>query len=188
MEPEREVHSIGHGHVFDDPKKKAEMIALRLQGYPYGDIARKYNVDHTTIIYHCRVAGLLIFSDPFIRDEMLAKIAAGESTVKVAEFYNCLPSVVESWCRRSGMKGVASTAIKIHLFPPAPRKHTGGRPKKPLTEAQQYKAFEKSRPGWRRDEKGDWICLGKSQRQAKRDVKDRARRTLEKRRLEMLTY
>lgn len=46
----------GHGHVFDDPAKKAEMLKYREQGYAYADIARLYGVDHTTIMYHCRKA------------------------------------------------------------------------------------------------------------------------------------
>lgn len=51
--------SVGYGHVFtDDPSKKEEMVQLRKAGYSLTDIARKYGVDHTTIIYHCRAAGI----------------------------------------------------------------------------------------------------------------------------------
>lgn len=46
----------GRGQVFKDPEKKAEMISFRAKGYAYADIARYYGVDHTTIMYHCRVA------------------------------------------------------------------------------------------------------------------------------------
>lgn len=141
MEEEITYRQLGHGHVFDDPKKKAEMIDLRKQGYSYLEISRKYGVDHTTIIYHCRIAGI--------------------------------PA------------GIKFTRATIHLFPPIPKEK---RPPKlkmllPIEEPEI-----ELRPGWRQDDRGGWICLGKSKTQTEIEAKERAKQKLEKRRIEMLTY
>lgn len=48
----------GRGHVFDDLKKLNEMIALREKGVSPSVLGRKYNVDHSTIIYHSQKAGI----------------------------------------------------------------------------------------------------------------------------------
>lgn len=51
---------MARGRIFSDPQKRANMLKLRIRGYSYVRLARKYNVDHTTIIYHCKEAGIAL--------------------------------------------------------------------------------------------------------------------------------
>ena len=98
------------------------MLSLRQSGRSYVDIARHYGVDHTTIIYHCEKAGLLLFSDDKKRQEMLQKVRDGQSVEDVAILYEVPSTMIESYCKRAGMKGMkiqnSSRLTSIHLSGP----------------------------------------------------------------------
>lgn len=182
MEEEYYYAGRGQGRVFRDPAIKAEMIALRDAGYSYKDIAIKYGVDHTTIIYHCRKAKMVVFGDPVIKKEMLDRVRSGGNIDEIAAHYGVNRTVIESYCHRSGIKGVSVTRTHVRLFPKAIQVYEETLPIAPVDEPEEI------RPGWRRDEKGDWICLGKSKKEAKADAKTRAQKEIQKRRIDMLTY
>lgn len=48
----------GRGHIFEDLDKLNQMLALRSLGHSASDLANHYGCDHSTIIYHCKRAGL----------------------------------------------------------------------------------------------------------------------------------
>lgn len=47
-----------YSKVFRESGLLEEMLSLREEGWAYNQLARKYNVDHTSIRYHCIKAGL----------------------------------------------------------------------------------------------------------------------------------
>lgn len=143
--------NCGHGHVFDDPKVKEQMLNFRLEGYSYTDIARRYDVDHTTIMYHCRKAGIAPAG-------IMVELPDGQTVLQKYK----LPRLEE----------------------PAPRPP---RPPKPLTLAQIRDARPK-RPGWRQDEKGEWICIGLSIKGHRDLLKKRHREEVEQLRVSLLIY
>lgn len=187
--PIKKPRGRGWGHVFDDLNLKNEMLELRRQGYAFTDLARKYGVDHTTIVYHCRKAGLLRFSDdPVARQQMLAAVAAGEPIDVVAARFGSTPAIVVSWCKRSKMKGHFMGRNALHLFPSLPRKPHKPRIPRPMSQFEMDKMVARTRPGWRLNEKREWVQIPKSYRQIKKDVKDKNKLALEEKRLKMLTY
>jgi hypothetical protein len=177
---------VGKGTVFSEPAVKAEMLSLRRAGYSYIQIARKYGVDHSTIVYHCKKAGLLLFTDKWLLGEMLDKVRAGVDIDSVAILYGCSRTVIESYCHRAGITGIEVSKNQDSLPPLTPDlPELGEVPVLILT-----KKTEVVRPGWRLDERGEWICLGpnKESDKERKEIKERNHRALEKRRLEMLTY
>ena len=50
----------GRGHIFDDLGRLNEMLTLRLRGAGPSSLAQHYGCDHTTIIYHCKRAGVQV--------------------------------------------------------------------------------------------------------------------------------
>ena len=50
----------GRGNIFEDGTKLIEMLSLRQQGVGPSELGRRYGVDHTTIIYHCKRNGLVM--------------------------------------------------------------------------------------------------------------------------------
>lgn len=48
----------GRGKIFDDLRRLNEMISARQSGVGPSELARRYGVDHSTIIYHCRRNGV----------------------------------------------------------------------------------------------------------------------------------
>ena len=49
---------MARGTTFTDKIALEEMLVLRMAGATYNDLGRRYEVDHTTIIYHCKKAGI----------------------------------------------------------------------------------------------------------------------------------
>ena len=46
----------GDKRIFDDEKLLKEMLELRSAGWSYLKLAKKYNCDHTSILYQCKKA------------------------------------------------------------------------------------------------------------------------------------
>ena len=45
---------MARGDVFNEMAVVEEMLALRMAGATFADLARRYGVDHTSIMYQCR--------------------------------------------------------------------------------------------------------------------------------------
>ena len=50
----------GRGHVFEDARTLNEMLMLRQKGVGPSDLGKHYDVDHSTIIYHCKRYGVIL--------------------------------------------------------------------------------------------------------------------------------
>lgn len=178
---------MARGSTFSDPDVKAEMLELRLKGYSYVELAKKYRVDHTTIIYHCQVAGLTVSRD--VRDTIFGLIKQGFSKEQVIEQLKISGTVVDFYCYRYGQEGTKIFGrTNLHLEPVAPRT-----PKiikdqvTPPTKAIQTRIDDRG-VEWRDDGHGGWICNGKSEKQYKQEANEKKKKDLEKKRLAMLSY
>lgn len=177
--------------LFWDSEVKEEMLELRRQGYTFSDIARKYGADHSTIIFHCRAAGLALTGDQ--KREMFDLIKEGQTVEEVGEQLGVDGSVIELYCIQHGVHGSKQ-------FP------TKGEIKKLELLEGQMNAQEirdimkradpvmkilcktdKRGAFWRTDERGEWICLGRLEYKRNVSVTEKKER-LNQKRLEMLRY
>ena len=178
--------------LFRDPEVKAEMLDLRRQGYTFSDIARKYGADCTTILFHCQIAGLALTMEQ--QKEMRVLIRENLSVEEVGDRLGVNGSVITLYCTRNGVPGSDRFPTKgvikkmeleegqIH----AQEKRNSAKRTGPLNKIL-FKTDERG-ISWRTDEKGEWICLGRSEyRQKTLSVKEKKRR-LEQKRAEILNY
>lgn len=157
--------------VFKDPAKLNEMLDLRRGAGPdssYHSLADKYQVSHSSILYHCRKAGLMPFEKPEVLEEMLTLARAGTWYTELAEKYKVHPNVVLHYCHRA--KVVPSIPPR-DLDPNAPNQ-------KPVD----------IRPGWRRDANGEWINLGMNDEAWKKHKTALNKLKLEETRKKLLAY
>ena len=94
----------GKGTVFSDLKKKKEMLSLRKAGYSYPQITAHYEVDHTTIIYHCKRAELFVFA-PKERQKIVSMVSKGCPVEQVAKKFKMHKALVKTFCRQAGVPG-----------------------------------------------------------------------------------
>ena len=52
----------GRGKIFSDVRKLNEMLNLRRSGIGPSELAERYGVDHSTIVYHARKHSLILIS------------------------------------------------------------------------------------------------------------------------------
>ena len=178
--------------LFKDKEIKEEMLDLRRQGYTFSDIARRYGADHTTIMFHCQIAGLTLTNEQ--QKEMRKLIREGLSVDQVGEILGVAGTVVDFHCRQKGVAGstqypTRSEAQKLELEEGqihAQEKRDLAKRIDPLNKI----LFKTDSRGisWRTNERGEWICLGRSEyRQKILSVKEKKRR-LEQKRAEILNY
>ena len=175
---------IGRGKIFDDPKKKLEMLAYRVEGYSYLQLALHYQLHHTTSMYHCREANVLRV-DKSEREKMVKFVKAGKTIDEVAKMYKVPRTVVSSYCSRAGLKGhkFVSSGKKLVLQLPLP-----GERKKRGFYRQPTEEFVSPRPGWIPDSIGGWTCAGKSIEQIREEQKKRKEESGVVKRMDMLLY
>lgn len=173
---------MARGHTFLDPAVKEEMIDYRRQGYSYVEIGRKYHVHHSTIIYHCQKAGLTLGEND--RKKVFDLIQEGFSASEVALKLNIPSTVVDFYCYRDNVEGEKLLfRTKLNLQPITPkckrvfRKALSGNTK-----------IDDRGVEWRKGIGCEWICLGKTEKQALIDAMHEKDKILEKRRAEMLAY
>lgn len=161
----------GPGDVFKDPVKLKEMLDLRRAAGPdssYHSLAEKYTVSHSSILYHCRKAGLMPFEDQEVLADMLVYAQTGTCYTELAEKYKVHPNVILHYCHRAGVTPVHPAR---DLDPKAPNQ-------RPVD----------IRPGWRRDQDGQWINLGMNDDVWRKHKSDKKKRQLEATRKQLLTY
>lgn len=179
----------GARHIFNDLEMKAEMLALRMEGYSFKDISRKYGVDHTTIIHHCRKAGLLIFEDPAKKEEMFSMMRKTKNVDKVALFYGVPRTVIKYHCAIAGViaarEGIGSESSRLRLHS-SPEKVVEVTPfhSEPIVD----EPVQQVRPGFRLDERGEWICVGQTVGERKQAELLRKQRKAEQIRIALLVY
>lgn len=49
---------MARGTIFNDKTRLEEMLALRMRGISVIQLGKLYDVDHTTIVYHCKRNGV----------------------------------------------------------------------------------------------------------------------------------
>lgn len=114
---------MARGHIFRNPKKKEEMLNLRIRGYSYERIAHKYKVDHTTIIYHCQVAGITL---PLrVRNEMYAFIKQSVPAADIALKLTISVDVINRYIAIYGQYGNKVFSRRVIQTNPVP---LGARP------------------------------------------------------------
>lgn len=183
------------GHVFDDPKKKEEMLAYRMAGYSYPQLALHYGVDHTTLIYHVRKAGFVKI-DKKKKDEIVKLMKGGADMKDVSKKYGISQVAISSYCCQAGLKGfkILSNEKKLVLSVGPPRtriRHVyNGKihDRKNRTWPQYDIRPPKSpRPGWL-FYGGEWICAGKPIEQIQAERKEKEKKIQEQERMDMLKY
>ena len=176
---------MAYGHVFEDPKKKAEMLAYRAAGYSYLQLACYYGVDHSTLIYHCRKAGMVVPMKGDSRDKILELIKKGKTIKEVSKELNILESTISTFLSKEGVKGfkIVSNKKLLVLSLPCPMTRNRNYIKSQIS----YKRTPPPRPGWSRV--GDeWISNGKNFVQILKDCELRKKKMLEEARIKMLIY
>ena len=179
--------AMARGHTFSDPNVKEEMLDLRRQGYSYVEIARKYHADHTTILYHCKKAGLILGRDAIQR--LFCLVKQGLSAVDVGLRLHIPSTVVDFYCFRYGVVGngiVFRTKTKLKsIVEPKPNGPVYSKLPKSLN---QFTKVDERGVEWIMGVDNQWICMGKTEKQYRLEQVEEKKRILEKRRLEMLTY
>ena len=174
----------GYGFIFQDEARKAQMLAYRLEGYSYAELAKYYGVKHTAIIYHCRKAGL-----PFVpaKEEaaIAEKVREGQTVQSLAQSYGVAAAVIVAHCVRAGISGFRVPRIDKKLVLELPHVHE--RRKRAAPRVPRPPAAKEERKGWIRD--GDeWICAGKSFGDIAKEAERRKKEERQRRWLDNLNY
>jgi hypothetical protein len=179
---------MGRGHTFSNQMIREEMLDFRRKGYSYIDIARKYNSDHTTILYHCRRAGLVLNEE--LKNELYSLVKKGFSAIDVGKKLNIPSTVVDFYCFRYGVRGKKLTCrTKLHLDPISIKPKRIKREKIIIIKHQsQLLKIDEKGTEWLIESSGELVCLGKSKKQEKIDEGNKKKKELELKRLEILTY
>lgn len=182
----------GRGHVFNDPVKKAELFSLRADGYSVHQLARYFGVDHTTLLYHFKKAGIIPISYD-LKQQVIKAIKDGMTMRQAARKYAIAFITVASMCVSAGMTNILQTPIpgsKKLVLRILPRWGNWGRPKKVSTELKKYKSLIKhsERPGWYKRKNGTWICEGKSFVMLQKEQREKQKQVEAERRAKMLLY
>jgi hypothetical protein len=173
---------MARGHTFSDPEVKKEMLDLRRKGYSYMEIARKYSVDHTSILYHCQKAGLTLTEEEKIK--LFDLVKGGRSSAEVGLRLRVPPTVVEFYCFRYGVGGDKVLFMSKSCLNLPPLNPPSGNP----TSTVERMKIDSRGVEWFMDAQGTWLCVGKTERQMRIDKTDEKKRNLEKKRLELLAY
>jgi hypothetical protein len=181
----------GFGRIFSNPKVKMEMLSLRLAGYSYHQIALKYGVDHTTIVHHCKNAGLTIggvrerrrmqelFAVKEMSNEDIAMVT-GVDIAMVALNRSNWKSQNGSKKKNKQQKVLPKLTINKSMVWAEHETNTHLR--------DRIIKIDKRGVEWRKDEQGEWICLGRSEATERKDRDEKKKKALEEKRLSMLSY
>lgn len=94
---------MARGRIFLNPKKKEEMLILRIKNYSYERIAKKYKVHHTTVIYHCQQAGITL---PWkLKDQMYEFIGRGVPIEEVSDRLSIPMDIINLYLALYGTNG-----------------------------------------------------------------------------------
>lgn len=188
------------------PEKIKEVINLRKMGYPYSVLAKKYKVDHTTIIYHCRDAGIsLRRCQKKIINSLLSQ---GASAEKISEILKIPLEAAEYHISMFKIAGDRLySKMLISSLPPLinkpiikkiniTKKQRKKRVKKILVRkirvvegiAQPLIKTDSRGVEWMSNGKGGWVCAGRTQESLKREAEEKKKRELELKRRQMLKY
>ena len=184
MKKRKAARGCGKGHIFDNPEKKEEMLAYRTAGYSYPQLALYYNVDHSTLIYHVKKAGIPMV-DQMKKDKIISAVKNGKNIYNVAKTFSVTPSLVSVYCSQAKLNQKILPSEKKLVLKMAPK---WGRPS-PYNFHINYTKTKKSiRPGWIADLDGSWVCAGKPISQIQKEQEERREKIAVQQRLEMLRY
>lgn len=185
--------------IFSDPKVKEEMLDLRRKGHSFSYIARKYNTDHTTIMFHCQAAGLALTETQ--KEIMYSLIREGFSVEEVGIQLDIAGAVIEMYCSKYGVAGSdqfqtrAEHLKELKEIELTERQEDALARKKKreldmLTAPVRTIKFKTDSRGvsWRTGEKGEWICLGRSEYKQDMVTASEKKRRLNQKRLDLLKY
>lgn len=172
---------------FWDKETKAEMLELRKMGCSLKDLAVLFDVDHTTIIYHCQAARIILTKVE--RETMNFLVREGLTFEEVGSQLNAPAWVIEHYCTTYGVPGSEKYPMKKKVFPQtfvseeATKKRVEAKKKSKILFKTDHRGVM-----WRTDEFGEWICLGRSSYRKKAIPLLDKREILNKKRKEMLEY
>ena len=189
-------NSCGKGHIFNSTEKKEEMLSLRMMGYSIVQLATKYNVDHTTIMYHCRQNGIAIKYK--IREELYRLLKAGEPVDEISKKLDLIPEVIDLYIRVFGVDGNKIFARRkyklknIIVKKPKIEKIFKIRVKKGKTIETALSPpstiIDKNGVEWLDTGNGRRICVGRTEESMKESLEKKKKKELELKRLQMLKY
>lgn len=178
--------------LFRDPEMLKEMLDLRRKGHTFSYIARQFGADHTTIMFHCQAAGLALTAVQ--KEAMYDRVRQGWSVEEIGEELGVDSTVIELYCSQHGVAGseqfITRSALKdIELT--ERQEYVRKRKELELKTGPINKVLFKTDSrgiSWRTDEKGEWICLGRTEyRPTILSIGEKKKR-LNQKRLEMLKY
>lgn len=189
---------LGRGHAFDNPTKLAEMLELRRQWYSYHDIAFRYGIDHSSVVYQCMKAGVSLTKKQYAL--LCELVLEGFSIEAISERIGATNEVIEAYCLYYGVRGSNVYPLRKRIVGKFSEKCLD--PTRIEQLSQRRKAIEQRKELnenpisrldehgvlWRQDGTGGWICMGKqSELPASFKEKDK-KRIHSMRQLKMLTY
>jgi biotin operon repressor len=189
---------MARGKIFSNHNRLEKMLRLRTAGYSYIYLAKLFNVDHTTVIYHCRKAGISITGKK--RKEMYLLMDKGVSKNQISSELGIGKEVVERYIElyKEGGKKMYSRKY-INFFKkikPKEKKQIKIKKEKlipkliPKSEEVPIILTKTDKRGvlWRDNGKGKWICVGMSKEAKIIEEETKRRKALELKRLQLLAY
>ena len=179
---------MGRGHIFLNQETKEEMLGFRKMGYSYIEIARRYNSNHTTILYHCKRAGLVLNEEN--KNKLYELVKKGLSAIEVGLKLNIPSTVVDFYCFRHGVRGKKLFCrTKLHLEPISIKPKRIKKERPPIIiKKNNLLIIDDYGTEWLLESTGERTCLGKSEKQRLVNEENKKKKELELKRLEILTY
>lgn len=174
---------MARGHLFSDPKIREEMLNLRLQGMSYKNLAKKYGVATSAIIYQCKIGGLILKEDD--KKAIFELKKKGCSPKEAATILKASGTVVEFYYSHYEESNGIIIYKKTYFETSSPDELDY--PLKVDPRDDRFRVDERG-VGWVKDEIEGWICLGKTEKQRRLDEKKKKKKELEQKRIDMLTY
>jgi len=177
---------------FADPEIKKEMLNLRLQGLSYNEISKRYNADYSTIIYHCKEAGLTLKTE--VKKQLFGMLIEGSPCDDIVNKLNIPKQVVDFYHTRYRIEGDKLPFVKSQFLKIRAKRERLYEKKKEaeskLLKINKTKRVKIDERGveWCSDLMGGWICLGKSSKQQQLAILSQKKKDLELKRIKMLIY
>ena len=181
--------------VFRDPDLLNEMLDLARLGKSWSELARRYRVDHTSIIWRCKTAGITLQDKATVKKNILLGVFGNmeQSPARrallnklrrdilnlilkdkmliedIADLYSITVDTIVSYFEQNKIN-IEEVYIKAKMDP-----------------GVGY-FTEDGKPRWRKDKIEGKICLGKSRRGRDQELKNREIERMKKKREELLSF
>lgn len=200
----------GDKRIFTSEKKLNQMLMLRGLGFSYPQLARKYEVDHSTIIHQCQKAGIALSKKK--KASLLKMIKDGEKVEEISKKLDILPYIIKQYNiarRKMGDAAFFNKKKEIRIVPRISKKvikesniqskeradraialRREAAKAKTLKNEEPVKKIHEAKKGeiWITNNLGQRMLFGKTEEAIRLEAEEKKRRELELKRIKMLQY